>query len=185
MKELSLHIMDIIENSIRADADLICLEIEESFALNQIRISIKDNGGGIPANLLCRVTDPFYTTRPKRRVGLGLSLFREASRRCEGSFSIESKEGEGTMVEALFMMDHIDLAPMGDIRGTMISLIMGNPGVEFVYTHKAGARCFHLDTRIIRSELEGVPFNHPKVMGYISGVIEEGLAELKRGALLN
>lgn len=180
MRELSLHIMDIIENGIGAGADLICLSIEEDHHKNLLRVTITDNGRGIPEALLEKVTDPFYTTRTTRRVGLGLSLFREASRRCEGDFSIESMEGEGTKVEASFRMDHIDLAPMGDIEGAMTSLMMGSPDVDFVYSHRLDDQLFHLDTRIVKRELEGVPINHPKVLQYISETIREGLTGIRR-----
>jgi len=180
LRELSLHIMDIIENGIGAGADLIHLSIEEDHKKNLIRVTVTDNGQGIPEALLEKVTDPFFTTRTTRRVGLGLSLFREASRRCEGDFSIESREGEGTKVEATFRLDHIDLAPMGDIEGAMTSLIMGSADVDFVYSHHVDGRPFHLDTRSIKKELEGVPINHPKVLQYISETIREGLAEIRR-----
>lgn len=180
MRELSLHIMDIVENGIGAGADLIHLTIEEDYAGNRLRITIGDNGRGIPEDLLDKVTDPFYTTRTTRRVGLGLSLFREATKRCEGSFHIASKEGEGTRVEAEFRMDHIDLAPMGDLEGALTSLMMGYPDVDFFYVHQVDDRLFELDTRVIRKELEGVPLNHPKVLRYISETIREGLAEVRR-----
>lgn len=180
MRELSLHIMDIIENGIGAGADLIFLSVEEDHDKNLLRVTITDNGQGIPEALLEKVTDPFFTTRTTRRVGLGLSLFREASRRCAGDFRIESRVGEGTKVEATFRMDHIDLAPMGGIEGAITSLMMGSPEVNFVYTHQVDGRPYHLDTRTIRSELEGVPINHPKVLQYISENIREGLAGIRR-----
>ena len=180
MRELSLHIMDIMENGIGAGADLIRLSIEEDHRKNLLLVSVTDNGQGIPEALLDRVTDPFYTTRTTRRVGLGLSLFREASRRCGGEFSISSKEGEGTKTEATFRMDHIDLAPMGDIAGVMTSLIMGSPEVDFIYSHQADDQRFHLDTRAVRSELEGVPLNHPKVLQYLAETIREGLTGIRR-----
>jgi len=180
LRELSLHIMDIIENGIGAGADLIRLSIEEDHKKNMLRVIITDNGQGIPEALLEKVTDPFYTTRTTRRVGLGLSLFREASRRCEGDFKIESRENEGTRVEATFRMDHIDLAPMGDIEGAMTGLMMGSPEVDFVYSHHVEGQLFHLDTRTIKRELEGVPINHPKVLQYISETIREGLVGIRR-----
>ncbi|MBN1627679.1 MAG: ATP-binding protein [Deltaproteobacteria bacterium] len=180
MKELSLHILDIIDNSLRAGANLIHLNIEEDFGLNRIRISIKDNGRGIPANLLSRAANPFFTTRATRRVGLGLSLFMKAAERCGGFFNIDSAEDKGTKVEAEFRMDHIDLAPMGDIRGTIKGLIMGNPDIDLVYSHQSGNRRFDLDTRAVRAEFGNAPFNHPLAMRYLFGVIDEGLDGLKK-----
>ena len=180
MRELSLHIMDIMENGIGAGADLIRLSIEEDHRKNLLLVSVTDNGQGIPEALLDRVADPFLTTRTTRRVGLGLSLLREASRRCEGEFRITSKEGEGTRTEATFRMDHIDLAPMGDIAGVITSLIMGSPEVDFVYFHRADDQRFDLDTRVVRRELEGVPLSHPKVLQYLSETISEGLTGIRR-----
>ena len=183
MRELSLHILDIIENGIGAGAELIRLTISEDRRNNLLRITITDNGRGIPAKVLDKVTDPFFTTRTTRRVGLGLSLFREASRRCDGEFRITSGEGKGTEVYATFRRDHIDLAPMGDMPGTMTTLIMGSPQVDFVYTHEVDGKTFHLDTRDIKDELDGVPIQDPQVLKHISAMIRESLAELKNSSL--
>ncbi|HOP46732.1 MAG TPA: ATP-binding protein [Desulfobacteraceae bacterium] len=150
MRELSLHILDIIENGIRAGANLITITIVEDHKNNKLKISIADNGHGIPSDMLEKVTDPFYTTKSVRRVGLGLSLFREASRRCEGEFKITSRVGVGTETCATFRIDHIDLAPMGDLESTLSSLIIGNPGVDFIYDHEIDGERVILDTRDIK-----------------------------------
>lgn len=150
MRELSLHILDIIENGIRAGANLITITIVEDHKNNKLKISIADNGHGIPSDMLEKVTDPFYTTKSVRRVGLGLSLFREASRRCEGEFKITSRVGAGTETCATFRIDHIDLAPMGDLESTLSSLIIGNPGVDFIYDHEIDGERVILDTRDIK-----------------------------------
>lgn len=175
MRELSLHIMDIVENGISAGATLISISIIEDKRKNRMEITIRDNGRGMSENGLQKVLDPFYTSRKTRRVGLGLSLFKEASRRCEGDFHITSKEGEGTLVRADFKLDHIDLAPLGDMAASLTSLIIGNPGVDFVCTHKTDDSTFHLDTREIKTELEDVPITHPDVIRYLTETIREGL----------
>jgi anti-sigma regulatory factor (Ser/Thr protein kinase) len=180
VRELSLHIMDIVENGIAAGATSVDIAVNEDRKGNRLEITIRDNGRGIPASLLEEVLNPFYTTRTTRRVGLGLSLFREASRRCEGDFHIRSGEGEGTEVYASFKRDHIDLAPFGDIAGSLTSLIMGNPDVDFVYRHDVDGESFHLDTRDVKHELEDVPIYHPDVIRYLTRFIRESLAELKR-----
>ncbi len=180
MRDLSLHIMDIIENGLNGGATLIGLTIVEERKNNWLRINITDNGRGIPEEMLERVFDPFYTTRVTRRVGLGLSLFREASKRCDGEFSITSKEGEETRVDASFRLDHIDLPPMGDVASTIITLIVGNPDVDFVYTHEVEADKFQLDTRDIREELDGVEINHLQVVKYVGDTIRESLARLRK-----
>lgn len=151
MLELSLHILDIIENGINAGADLITLKIIEDHKNNKLTISIADNGHGIPPDMLEKVIDPFFTTKTVRRVGLGLSLFREASRRCEGEFKITSIVGEGTETSATFRLDHIDLAPMGNLESTLSSLIVGNPGVDFIYDHEIDGERVRLDTRDIKN----------------------------------
>jgi hypothetical protein len=172
--------MDIIENGINAGADLISLSIVEDRKENWLRITITDNGSGIPAEMLEKVMDPFYTTRETRRVGLGLSLFRAASNRCEGEFNIASREGEGTQVDASFRLDHIDLPPMGDLASTITTLIMGNPGVDFAYTHEGEGDSFNLDTRVIAKQLDGVKINHPQVIKHIAEMIRESLSKLGR-----
>lgn len=181
MRDFSLHIMDIIENGLNGGATLIGLTVVEERKNNWLRITITDNGRGIPEDMLKKVLDPFYTTRITRRVGLGLSLFREASKRCDGEFSIISEEGKGTQVDATFRLDHIDLPPMGDLASTMTTLIVGNQGVDFVYAHEVEGDTFQLDTRDIRKELDGVEISHPQVVKYIGDTIRESLDELRKG----
>lgn len=121
--------------------------------------------------------DPFFTTRTTRRVGLGLSLFREAARRSEGDFELRSREGEGTEVRATFQLDHIDRPPLGDMAGTLVSLIAGNEYVDYVYTHVIDDRRLELDTREIREELEDVPIHHPEVIRYLRQTIRDFQAD--------
>jgi hypothetical protein len=170
--------MDIIENGLAAGATLIGLSVLEDRKGNWLQITITDNGRGISEEMLEGVMDPFITSRTTRRVGLGLSLFREASRRCDGEFNIESKEGEGTEVFASFRLNHIDLAPLGDMAGSLTALIMGNSHVDFVYTHQVDDNMFQLDTRQIKEELDGVPLDHPEVITYLASTIRESLADL-------
>lgn len=179
MREISLHIIDIAENGIAADADLIEINISESRLKNLLEVHVSDNGKGIAPELIDKVTDPFFTTRTTRRVGLGLSLFKEAAGRCGGEFIITSRDGKGTEVSASFVLDHIDLAPLGDLAGSMTCLIMGNPGVDFVYTHIYNQRSFTIDTRDIKKELEGVPINRPEVLRYIEDMIKASIRELR------
>lgn len=171
--------MDIAENGIGAGASRIDIAVTEDVKENRLTIGIKDNGRGIPPDLLDHVTDPFYTTRTTRRVGLGLSLFREASRRCEGDFRITSRQGEGTEVVASFRLDHIDLAPLGNMAGSLTSLIMGNPHVDFVYTHKVDGKEFRLDTGEVKKELEGVEITRPEVIRFLGDLIRESLADIR------
>jgi anti-sigma regulatory factor (Ser/Thr protein kinase) len=178
VRELSLHIMDIVENSVAAGATRVRISVVEHTSRNLLRISIRDNGRGIPEHQLERVLDPFYTTKTTRRVGLGLSLFREASRRCDGEFTIRSKEGEGTEVSASFRLDHLDLAPLGDMASSMTTLIMGNSEVDFSYSHERDGKEFQIDTREIKGGLEDVPITHPEVIKTIGESIRESLKEI-------
>jgi hypothetical protein len=181
LRELALHIMDLIENGLNAGATLIELMVNEDRSANRLTITIRDNGHGITEKLVNEVMSPFFTTRTTRRVGLGLSLFREASRRCEGSFELKSEEGKGTEVSATFRRNHIDLAPLGDMGSTLSCLIMGNPGVDFLYLHRVDDRTFALDTRQVKVELEGVDINEPEVVQYIGALVNESLLELGAG----
>lgn len=181
MREIALHIMDIIENGLDAGASLITLSTTKDGKEKVLRISIKDNGRGIPDSMLEQITDPFVTTRTTRRVGLGLSLFKESAKRCDGEFDISSNQGEGTMVRASFRTDHIDTPPLGDMAGSLTSLIMTHPEVDFVYTHEADGNKFEMDTRQIKKELDDVPICHPEVMTHIARSIRESLEELKAG----
>jgi hypothetical protein len=171
--------MDIAENGIAAGADLITLKITESPIKNLLEVAVSDNGRGISPGLIKKVTDPFFTTRTTRRVGLGLSLFKEAAERCGGEFHIRSEEGKGTEVFASFMLDHIDLAPIGDMAGSFTCLVMGNPGIDFIYCHEINGKSFELDTRDFRKEPDGLPVNHPDVLKYIADTINVSLKELR------
>lgn len=182
MRELSLHIMDIAENGIAAGASRIDISVVEDTEANRMTIAVGDNGRGMSPEVLERATNPFYTTRKTRRVGLGLSLFKEAARRCEGEVEITSRVGEGTRVRASFRLDHIDLAPLGDMGGALTALIMGNPEVDFTYVHRVEGRTFELDTREIRRQLEDVSLGHPQVLTHLAGMLRESLRDLGRKA---
>ena len=175
MQDLSLHILDVAENGIAAEADLIRICVDENHLENRLIIVIEDNGKGIPDIMLDRITDPFVTSRTTRRVGMGLSLFKAAAERCGGSFSIESEPGKGTCVRAVFQYDHIDRAPVGNMVSTIVSLIAGYPEIDIDYTHMYDGRDFTFDTRELRAELEDVPLNEPAVLQHLRHAIKEEL----------
>ncbi|MFW6022687.1 MAG: ATP-binding protein [Halanaerobiaceae bacterium] len=181
MRELSLHILDIVQNSISAGADNIEIVINEDIENNLFTIKIIDDGSGIEKEKLKKITDPFVTSRVTREVGLGLSFFQEAARQCDGKMEIDSVVGEGTEVRAYFQYDHIDRAPLGDIRGTLTSLVSLNPDVDFKYKHKYRDREFVFDTGDVKKELEDIKINQPEVMKWIREFLEEGLEDLYGG----
>lgn len=173
MKELSLHILDVAENGIQAGADRVRVSVEEARKDNRLRIIIKDNGRGISPDLLQNVTDPFYTTRTTRRVGLGLSLLESAARHCNGSMRVESVEGRGTEVIAEFEYDHIDRAPLGDMTATLISLIIGYPEVAFEYIHQVDDCRFEMKTRKIENMFDGRPVTDPDVFQKLRQILTD------------
>ncbi len=175
MEDLSLHILDIVENSIEAGADTVDILLEEDTIGDRLLLRIKDNGRGMDEQTVKRVTDPFFTTKTVRRIGLGLPFLRQAAHECEGSFSVSSERGKGTAISADFRRSHIDRKPLGDIGSTMMVLIAGNPGIDFVFRYKRDNYAYELDTREIRSELDGIPINSPQVLNVLRKDIEKGL----------
>lgn len=178
MRELSLHILDVVENGITAGAHCISIQVEESTARDRLQITIRDDGRGMPAEKIRNLSDPFVTTRTTRRVGLGLSLLAAAARRCEGDIRVNTETGRGTEVTAFFRRSHIDRAPLGDMAATMGMLIIGNPHLDFVYVHRVDEREFVLDTRELKAELEGLSLSEPVVVQHLTESMRRSLNEL-------
>jgi hypothetical protein len=177
MRELSLHILDVVQNSLSAGASLITIQVDESSVQNRLKIEIIDNGKGIAPEQIQVVTDPFYTTRSSRKVGLGLALFRAAVQQSGGDFAITSELGQGTTIAAVFPYDNIDRAPLGNMADTILALVVGNPGVDFCYKHHYEAQIFTFDTRelgqyISRSELE-IPMLAVELREYIVDALRD------------
>jgi len=179
MKDLSLHILDIVQNSIRAKAKLIGIEIAELPKENQLIITITDDGSGMKPEQLQRAIDPFYTSRTTRKVGLGLSLFKQNAEMTNGTFNIESELGEGTKVTAMFGLDHLDRPVMGDLVGTLLILICSSEATDYVFKHQTPSGEFILDTRELKQTLENVPLNHPKVRSFLKEMLQENLEQIQ------
>lgn len=175
MEDISLHILDVAENGLRAGARHIWIRIREDLREDLMEIEVEDDGRGMEPALVERVLDPFVTTRTTRRVGLGLPLLEEAARMAEGRMEVSSIPGKGTRVRASFRHGHIDRKPLGDMGMTIASLVSGDPEVEIVYEHRRDGQGFHLDTKEIREELEPVPLNRPEVLNWIRQHVQEGL----------
>ena len=146
MEDLSLHILDIVENSIDAGAEKVEINICEDLKEDLLIIEIIDDGKGMDEDMLRKALDPFFTTKTVRKVGIGLSLFREAARIANGDLSIMSEVGKGTILRAAFQHSHIDRKPMGDMTKTMITLIVGHPEIRFKYLHRKNGMESRLDT---------------------------------------
>jgi len=178
LRELSLHILDIVENGITAGADCIHIEVTESRTADFLTIKIRDNGRGISAEKLARLKDPFVTSRTTRRVGLGLPLLAAAAERCDGKLAVEAGTPGGTEVTATFRYSHIDRAPMGDMASTTATLLMGNPQIDFVYTHVIDGQEFILDTRELKKELGNHSLEDPMVVHRLGKNIRTSLNQL-------
>lgn len=177
MKELSLNILDIVENSTKAKAEIVEITIIDKN--KDFSITIKDDGCGMNEATLLSVSDPFYTTRTTRKVGMGIPLFRFAAEQTGGTLTITSKHidefpvDHGTTLTATFDKSHIDFTPLGDIISTMVTLIQGHPNVDFVLRHQLEDRIIMLDTRELRAVLEDVPLDTFEVLEWIKENLEE------------
>ncbi len=178
MLELSHHILDIAENSIRSGAKLISISITEDSVNNLLKIAIKDDGCGMEPEEIARALDPFYTTKTVRRVGLGLPLLKKAAEASGGNLQINSVSGGGTEVIANFQFGHIDRQPLGNIVSTLTTLIVANSDIDFIYNHRHNDRQFLLDTRILRQAIGDVPVQHPEIIKHIREVVLEGLLDI-------
>lgn len=179
MKDLSLHILDIVQNSIRAKATLISIEIAEKPDDDQYVITITDNGTGMSKEKLQYAFDPFYTSRATRKVGLGLSLFKQNAEMTGGSFSIESELGKGTKVTAIMGMNHLDRPILGDLVGTLLILFCSSGIVNYVFKHQTPSGFFELDSRNVKQALDNVPINNPDIRKFLKEMLEENLEQIQ------
>lgn len=184
MRELSLNVMDIAQNSIKAGATLTAIRITESAREDILSITVTDNGCGMTPEQVKSVIDPFYTTRTTRKVGLGVPLFKMEAEMTGGSFTIDSTPGVGTTLTAVFHPSHVDMIPLGDVSSVMHLLITCNPEIDFLYTRQKTAedgteRHAELDTREVREQLGEIPFSEPEVSAWIREYIAEMEEELR------
>ncbi|TKG96005.1 ATP-binding protein [Puteibacter caeruleilacunae] len=179
MKELALHILDIAQNSIKAEADLVEIKITEDKVKDIYQIEIIDDGKGMDNETLQKSIDPFFTSRTTRKVGLGLSMFKQNAEQTGGNFQISSEPGKGCYVNATFGHKHFDRPVLGDIAGTVLILAISSPETEFKYTHQTADGLYEFDTREVKQELEGVPLQHPDIKKYLEDMIHENLLEIR------
>lgn len=181
MRELSLNVLDITENSVKAGATLITIEVIESTKDNTLMIGIYDNGKGMTEEQVKSVEDPFYTTRTTRKVGMGVPLFKMAAEMSGGRFEISSEVGVGTEVTAYFKTDSVDFVPLGDIASTIEMLVTQNTKIDFVCREKKDDREFIFDTKEIKEILGGVPLDTPEVRLWIREYLKENTDNLNGG----
>ena len=178
MPEISLNILDVAENSVKAGAKLVELTVEADFADNRLTVIISDDGCGMTKEQVEAVTDPFYTTRTTRKVGLGVPFFKLAAESSGGTFDIRSEKGRGTVVTAVFLLDSIDRMPLGDMVSTVHTLVTMHENMDFVYRYRVDEREFMLDTREFREILGDVSFTEPDVSNYIRDYLRENTQEV-------
>lgn len=177
MKELSLNILDVAENSVKAGASLTQILLTEQDGV--LKLEIVDDGCGMSEDIVRSVTDPFYTTRTTRKVGMGIPLLKLACEQTDGNLTISSVTQEddpinhGTHVTATFHTNHIDFTPLGDVSSSILTLIQGHPDTDFLFRHQTEDGVVELDTRELREVLEDVPLNSYDVMEWIRGNLQE------------
>lgn len=171
MKELSLHILDIVQNSVHAGATEIEIDITESLSDNQYIIRISDNGKGMDNETLQSLSNPFFTTKNKK-TGLGIPLLQQHAEMTGGTVNIWSEPGKGTVITAIFTHDHFDRQPMGDMASTFISLLVAYPQIEFIYNHNTGTNEVNINTLKIKEVLEEVSITSSEVLEYIRNIIK-------------
>lgn len=179
MKDLASHIMDIVQNSIRAQATKIEIEVLEDHGKDCFTIEIRDNGTGMDETTLARVRDPFFTSRTVRKVGLGIPLLQQNAEQTGGKITIVSTLGQGTTINATFGHSHLDRPPLGDMAETISLLLVANPDIHFIYRHTTDQGGYLLDTEELKQILEGVPLTHPEILLGIQNLIRENLKEIK------
>lgn len=172
MEDISLHILDIAENALRADAKRIEIALGTDAGRDLLTIEVRDDGKGMDPGTLAKVRDPFFTTKGKK-TGLGIPLIAQAAEMSGGTFAIESSPGKGTRVKAAFRLSHIDRPAVGDMAGTVVALIAGHPDVDIVYEERRDDAVSRLDTAEIKKELEGVPINEPAVLEALRTMLKQ------------
>ena len=182
MRELALNILDVAENSLRAKATKIQIDVD--VADDTIRITVADNGRGMSEEFLSRVADPFTTTRTTRKVGLGLPLIKMEAEMSGGSFGITSEVGVGTTVTTTFGRNHIDRPPMGNLAETLVALLPDLGETRLIFSYRAFGKCFTLDTDEVKQQLDGVPIDAPDILVFLRDMTEENIATINGGIVL-
>lgn len=186
MREIALHLLDIAENSVAAQAKNITISVCEDLWLDRFWATVVDDGVGMDEQMVAQVTDPFVTSRTTRKVGLGIPLFKAAAEACAGYLQIDSRPGQGTRLEVEFQHSHIDRMPLGDLSGTFLTLIVAYPQVRWVLEYQAKLpileqeAVFTFDTQPLREQLGDISFTEPVVLAYLRQLLEEGVSAVQQ-----
>lgn len=183
MRELSLNVLDIAQNSITANATEISIEVTASTADNKLTIAIADNGKGMSEEFLANVVDPFTTTRTTRKVGLGIPLFRQGALSADGTFDIKSKLGVGTTVCATYALNHIDRMPLGNLADTMAILLLGNDTIRFKLHFEVDGNSFDFDTNEVKAQIGELSISEPSVIEFVKEYLEQNIYMTNGGIL--
>lgn len=179
MNDLAMHILDIIQNSLSAGAILVKLTVEEDGPSDRLEIIIEDNGCGMDKEQVERLTDPFFTSRTTRKVGMGIPLLKQSAEQSGGGIEIKSEVGVGTYVRAWFKMSHIDRPPLGDVPNAFILTVSANPDKDFILRYIIGRGEYVFDTIEIKEALEGTPLNDASVIRILTDMIKENIKDLR------
>jgi len=178
VRELALHLLDIAENSVAANAQNITIFVNEDSMTDRLLMNVVDDGIGMDETTVARVVDPFFTSRTTRKVGLGLPFLKQAAEACQGGMQIESTPGKGTRVKVEFKRNHIDRMPLGDLASTFLSLLIANPGINWDFNYIVDGREFKFESSPVTQALEGIPLTEPSVLSYLRESIESGVASI-------
>ncbi len=178
MRELSLHLLDIAENSIAAEAKCIKIVVNEDSRSDLLQMIVEDDGMGMSTEMVEKVIDPFTTTRTTRKVGLGIPLLKAAAEACNGFLTIDSQPGKGTKIFVQFQRSHIDRMPLGDLVTTMMNLLVANLQIHWIFQYQYNGKVFVFDDQPIKNELEDMPLTEPGILNCIREMLKSGIMEI-------
>ena len=181
MRELADNILDIAQNSISARASLVEIDITVDHSRNDVSLRFADDGCGMSAEMAQAVCDPFTTTRKTRKVGLGLPLLKMTAQATGGDFAIESEIGKGTTVTVSFGLSHIDRPPMGDVPGSLFTLVLMNPQTDFLFIYDYDGKNFTFDTRMVKEAVAPIPLDTPEISAWVKDCLYQEITELHGG----
>jgi anti-sigma regulatory factor (Ser/Thr protein kinase) len=179
LREIALHLLDIVENSVAAGAKAVEISVEEALQDDRLKLVVEDDGKGMDQELLARVTDPFVTSRTTRKVGLGIPLLKAAAEACQGQMHLTSTPGKGTHLEVEFQRSHIDRMPLGDLAGTWLTLTVAFPKIKWLFRYRAAGTEFRFDSEPITRELGEISLTEPSILAFIRELLQEGVDNVK------